>query len=375
MKYLIALFLPLFFLLSEVNVSAQSEGTVNMPDVVRNSFRTDILIPDIPGYKTLKCDFHIHTVFSDGVVWPTTRVDEAWEDGLDAIAITDHIENNPKKLPGMTHTEYEIALPVAKARDMILIKAGEISRSMPPGHFNALFVTDVNALDKPDYIDALEEAVRQGGFIIWNHPGWRAQQPDTTKWMAEHETIFRKGLMHGIEVFNEKEWYPESIRWALEKNLAITGNSDIHEVYDVKYNTELYPVRPVTLVFASDRTPESIKEAMFARRTATLFFNMLVGKKEYIDPIVNQSVKVLSPHLYHDGYKYFKMKNNSDIEFTFVKTAPDNSELPDRFILQRRGTIILRAKQGRDDSKSYSYRLGNVLTGVEQNPEFIITVK
>ena len=37
--------------------------------------------PDIPGYKTLKCDFHQHTVFSDGSVWPSIRVQEAIRDG------------------------------------------------------------------------------------------------------------------------------------------------------------------------------------------------------------------------------------------------------------------------------------------------------
>jgi len=56
-----------------------------------------IEFPDIPGYKTLKCDFHQHTVFSDGHVWPTIRVAEASEDGLDAIAITDHLEYQPYK--------------------------------------------------------------------------------------------------------------------------------------------------------------------------------------------------------------------------------------------------------------------------------------
>jgi len=34
-------------------------------------------IPDIPGYYTIKCDLHMHTVFSDGKVWPTVRVDAA----------------------------------------------------------------------------------------------------------------------------------------------------------------------------------------------------------------------------------------------------------------------------------------------------------
>ena len=30
--------------------------------------RKEIRIPDLNGYLTLKCDFHMHTVFSDGDV-------------------------------------------------------------------------------------------------------------------------------------------------------------------------------------------------------------------------------------------------------------------------------------------------------------------
>jgi histidinol phosphatase-like PHP family hydrolase len=355
--------------------AAQKSGTVNMFEVVRPHYRTEILIPDIPGYITLKCDFHIHTVFSDGNVWPTVRVSEAWEDGLDAIAITDHIENNPKKMPGMKHSEFETALPDASAADIILIRAGEISRRMPPGHFNALFIKDVNALDIPDYMDALDEAVRQGGFIIWNHPGWRSQQPDSTQWMPEHESIYKRGWMHGIEVFNEKEWYPEAIEWAMEKNLAIIGNSDIHNVYEYYYNTELYPVRPLTLVFARERSEESLKEAMFAKRTATLFFNKLVGRKDIVDNLISKSIIVSEPHLYKDGFIWFKLKNVTDIEFTMVKTGKDNSELPARIILPRNGTIILKAKQNKDQDTSYTYKLENVLTGVEQYSEFTILLK
>ena len=44
-------------------------------------------LPDIPGYRTLKGDFHVHTDFSDGVVWPTFRIDEALREGIDVIAI------------------------------------------------------------------------------------------------------------------------------------------------------------------------------------------------------------------------------------------------------------------------------------------------
>ena len=51
-----------------------------------------IEFPDIPGYVTLKCDLHMHTVLSDGSVWANIRVREALMDGLDAISITDHLE-------------------------------------------------------------------------------------------------------------------------------------------------------------------------------------------------------------------------------------------------------------------------------------------
>ncbi len=75
--------------------------------------RDEIVFPDLPGYVTLKCDFHIHTVFSDGNVWPTIRPEEAWREGLDVISITDHIEYQSHKddLPTNHNRSYEIALP------------------------------------------------------------------------------------------------------------------------------------------------------------------------------------------------------------------------------------------------------------------------
>ena len=79
----------------------------------QNRVRRAVRIPDILGYKTLKCDFQIHTVFSDGSVWPDIRSEEAWREGLDAIAITDHIEYQPHQedLPTNHDRSYEIAKP------------------------------------------------------------------------------------------------------------------------------------------------------------------------------------------------------------------------------------------------------------------------
>ena len=83
----------------------------------------DLDIPDLDNYQTLKCDFHIHTVFSDGLVWPTVRVDEAYAEGLDAIALTEHIEYRPHKqdIQADHNRSYELIKQYAKDKDVILI--------------------------------------------------------------------------------------------------------------------------------------------------------------------------------------------------------------------------------------------------------------
>ena len=61
---------------------------VKAPQMQRKEFH----LPDVNGYHVYKADLHLHTMFSDGNVTPEFRVQEAWYDGLDVIAITDHVE-------------------------------------------------------------------------------------------------------------------------------------------------------------------------------------------------------------------------------------------------------------------------------------------
>ena len=111
-----------------------------------------MIIPDIAGYLTLKGDMHIHTAFSDGSVWPTTRVDEAYMEGLDFIALTDHIDERlqKQKKAGLMNNDrndsYKIAAARGKDCGVLVIHGGEISRGMPPGHFNTTFIHDGNAI-------------------------------------------------------------------------------------------------------------------------------------------------------------------------------------------------------------------------------------
>ena len=54
--------------------------------------RKEIILPQVNGYNVYKADLHTHSVFSDGSVLPGLRVKEAWLDGLDVMAVTEHIE-------------------------------------------------------------------------------------------------------------------------------------------------------------------------------------------------------------------------------------------------------------------------------------------
>ena len=49
------------------------------------------------GNILIGADLHTHTVFSDGMVWPSIRTEEAQREGFELIAITDHLEYQPHR--------------------------------------------------------------------------------------------------------------------------------------------------------------------------------------------------------------------------------------------------------------------------------------
>lgn len=250
-----------------------------------------IYFPDISGYYTLACDFHTHTVFSDGNVWPGFRVEEAMHDGLQAIAITDHIEyrTHMADLKADHNRAYEIARDEARKTDLIVIHGTEITRGMPPGHFNALFIEDANRLDRSDFMEAMAEAEKQAAFIIWNHPGWKFQQPDTVKWFPVHDELLAAGMLDGIEVCNYTDYYPEALQWALDKKLCMFANSDVHNATSLAgFNKH----RPVTLVFASEKSEKGIREALEHARTACYFGDTIIATEPIARQLLDASLEI-----------------------------------------------------------------------------------
>ncbi|HEX7072131.1 MAG TPA: Sb-PDE family phosphodiesterase, partial [Rhodothermales bacterium] len=282
--------------------------------------------PDIPGYQTLTMDLHLHTVFSDGSVWPSIRVEEAIRDGLDAIAITDHLEYQPHRadIPNPDRNRsFDIAREVAASRGLIVIRGSEITRSMPPGHANAIFIQDANPILTEDPLQAFREAKRQGAFVFWNHPMWTAQRSDGVSTLTDmHRQLLTEGLLDGIEVVNDHSYSEEALQIAMDHDLTIMGSSDIHGLIDWEYGVPEGGHRPVTLVFATARTEAAIREALDARRTAVWHNDLLVGREEWVRHLVEASLRVASARYLRDTEVLEVMLENvSDAPFVLRYTG------------------------------------------------------
>jgi hypothetical protein len=321
--------LPFTFLIFGFNQIKAQQGIVGSID-----------FPDIPGYKTLICDFHQHTVFSDGEVWPSIRVREALNDGLDAISITDHIEYQPH-VDDIPHPDrnrsFDLALEAADNTGLIVVRGSEITRDMPPGHANAIFLPDANKLVGLDSMEVFREAKRQEAFVIWNHPHWHAQSPNGTAVLTKmHKQLIKEGLIKGIEIVNEHSYSDEALKIAIDNKLTMMGASDIHDLIDWQFETIKGGHRPVTLVFAKEKTEESIKEALQLGRTAVWFDNTLIGKEEFLVPLIQQSLIIQKTQVL-DSYNgkstgvSVSIENRSDTDLIFENTKEitfyDNSNV------------------------------------------------
>lgn len=328
----------LFLLLGLIAAAATAEAKTppeNSDDrtycaQIERAVRRVVSVPNIEGYLTLKCDFHMHTVFADAQVSPVGRVREAWQDGLDVIAMSEHIAVHKNK--GIKLKDYNLPISLAvkegKKWGLMVVPAVEITRTKPFGHMNALFIKDPNVFEQTRYkvdengkllrdkdgnripnpteMDDFRKAEAQGAFMLWNHPGW----PDKkcTLYPLQKQLI-KEGRIHAVELFNGMEWYPKVLDWFDEYQLPMMANSDIHDTSRFAYGNQ---VRPMTLVFAKEYTLESLREALFAGRMVAFFENKLAGDSKYVEQLIDASLKV---DVLDEKKGVLIITNNSDIEF------------------------------------------------------------
>ena len=290
------------------------------------------------GKSLVSTDLHIHTTFSDGSVWPNIRVEEALKEGLDLISITDHLEYQPhrKDLPNPDRNRsYDIAESAANKSKLSVIRGAEITRSMPPGHINAVFIQDANKLLFPDDpTEGIKEANLQKGFVFWNHPNWEAQRKDgIAKLDPMHEELIERKLLHGIEVVNFTTFSEEAIEIALENNLTMLGTSDVHKLTAWDFEIPQGGHRPMTFVLSKNNSPVEVKKALFEAKTMVWFKELMIGKEEHLLEVIKANLSASSP-TYKDDELIAKvvLKNHSGNTLHLRYTGP--------FTFHQDGTIF-----------------------------------
>ena len=322
--------------------------------------RKEIVLPQVNGYNVYKADLHTHSVFSDGQVNSTFRVNEAWLDGLDIMAVTEHIEYRSFEDMMVRYTKnyhkgkYEKAVnnridkkPVEKAEfivdlnfavresqsaaknnGLLIIPGTEITRNgTTVGHFNALFTTDNNLIYDVDPVQAVRNAKAQGALVMHNHPGWRKQSLEFTE---TEGILYEEGLIDGVEVMNFHEFYPGIVDRARERNLFISANTDVHGATAHDHGRSGFD-RPMTLIFAKEKTLESVREALEAKRTLAYGFGAVCGEEQLLKDFFTASMKVTVNRIGTQNV-YLTVTNTSSITYVLkrgdsnqVKLAPFHS--------------------------------------------------
>ena len=256
------------------------------------------------GVYFISSDLHIHSVFSDGAVWPTVRVDEAIRDSLDLISLTEHLEYQ-SHISDIPHTNrnrsFQIAGGYVQKRPLAVVHGTEITKPMPPGHFNAIFVNDANKFfDKNkeplNFIKGIKEANNQGAFVFWNHPMWEANRSDgIAKLDSIHKEVINKKLLHGIEVVNFDTFSEEAMQIALDYELTMMGTSDVHILIEWDFNIEKESFhRPITFIMSKNRTIKSIRDALFNGDTFIWYRDLIIGKSNNLKQVIENNLEVIS---------------------------------------------------------------------------------
>lgn len=331
------------------------------PEIMRHTnynvpARKTIVLPQVNGYNVYKADLHTHTIFSDGNVLPDYRVKEAWLDGLDIIAVTEHLEYRPheetlaqymaqyiegsgkevknNRIGGTPpdkdgiqvdlNYSYNRGMKWAPDFGITLIRGTEISRDgKTVGHYNALFTKDNNTIYDPDPVQAMRNAKAQGALVMHNHPGWRKTSINYTQ---TDRRAYDEGLIDGVEVMNEGEFYPGIIDRALERGIFMAACSDIHSTTASEFVLG-GNYRPMTFILAKDKSEESLKEAFLADRTLAFGFNTLCGPESLLADFFKASVTLeVIRENNGKGKTVFWLTNNTSLPH-LISIGGDNPEL------------------------------------------------
>jgi predicted metal-dependent phosphoesterase TrpH len=306
-------------------------------------------------------------------------VEEAHRDGLDVLAVTEHLEHQPKKAD-IPHPDRNRSFQVAVEslvsqgfQGLLVINGAEITRSQPHGHINAIFLNDANKLLVDDPRAAVEAANAQGAFVFLNHPNWIPQAPDGIARLSDfHKELIRDGLLHGVEVANGTlDGHSEhALQIALEHNLTVLGTSDIHGLVDWTHNAGHGGHRPMTLILARDKSEEGMKSALRERRTVAWHNDDLLGQAENVRAIVASCLTIEAGAFPgKTSVLPVTLRNACPINFILRNTSEETFQnVSDVIRIERSGEIQLAVRMGEEtDRVGLSFEVLNTQIGYRKH--------
>lgn len=223
------------------------------PPVPERRPRRDL--PATDGLTWWACDFHAHTLHSDGSLGIAELAARAVDAGLDVLAVTDHntVSHHPH-LPG-----------IADRYGVTLLPGQEVTTDR--GHANAFGPIGWVDFRRPaqEWVDQVD---REGGILSINHPlgadcAWL--HPLTTR--PRFAEIWHSGWF-------DRTWGAPIAWWsAWRADLVPLGGSDFHTPDQARE-----PGSPVTWVAAPSPAVTDIMDALREGRTAV--------SAGYDDPVV-----------------------------------------------------------------------------------------
>ena len=361
--------------------------------------RTEIIIPQVNGMNAYKADLHVHTIFSDGGVTPDMRVLEAWYDGLDVIAITDHMEYRSVEKDMLRYMDryardefrkneavntnitrhapdehgilvdfnvaYDLATRKAADYGIMVIRGVEITRK-EKGDYNVLFTTDNNAIYDPDIEQALRNARSQGAFIVHNHPDYDENTQNHLSLFADG--LYEKGFIDGVEVANGRRTWWHLFTHAVSGGYTPFANSDAHDYIYWKYGRpgeyEIPRYRNMNLIIAEDFNENSIHEALKAGNTIAYSNNNLIGKRELLQALIESSIDFTVLNTIADKY-HISIVNRSSLPY-YLRIGAKS------YIIGAMATLHMTHPMGED---SVTVTVQNMWYGNDEHPSISVDLK